>query len=226
MFYRKYPDYRQPFLFSNFPIYSFTNLPVSRATEEERRQLSELFDRIRGFGDREGRGVDFVRRYLDLSDGVGSETELYAYEELIRYGSDYWDYYDMVKLIRDTYRRELEFYRAMRDFLRKHPEARQKKLHISVVFLSFQSIDNDGFLRAEAIEELKKIFSDFSEMTALIREIDYPAVTQLYDQWIAFGELLNSDRSNAALKEIMPSRAMTRITSESGRMMANRNSNP
>jgi len=203
VFYRKYPDYRQPFLFSNFPIYSFTNLPVSRATEEERRQLSELFDRIRGFGDREGRGVDFVRRYLDLSDGVGSETELYAYEELIRYGSDYWDYYDMVKLIRDTYRRELEFYRAMRDFLRKHPEARQKKLHISVVFLSFQSIDNDGFLRAEAIEELKKIFSDFSEMTALIREIDYPAVTQLYDQWIAFGELLNSDRSNAALKEIM-----------------------
>ncbi|OQA75449.1 MAG: hypothetical protein BWY31_04686 [Lentisphaerae bacterium ADurb.Bin242] len=201
-FYRKYPDYRQPFLFSHFPIGSFYNLPVSRATEEERRQLSELFDRIRVYLLREIQEGDFTRKYLDLSDGVGSEKELFAYDELIRNSSSYERYYDMVKLIRDTYQRELEFYRALRDFLRKHPEARKKKLHISDIFLEFRT-DDDGFRRTEAIEELKKIFSDFSEMTALIREIDYPAATQLYDQWIAFGDLMKSDCSYEALKQIM-----------------------
>jgi len=201
-FFRKYPDYRQPSLFSDFPICSFYNLPVSRATEEERRQLSELFDRIRVYLLREIQEGDFIRTNLDLSDGVGSEKELFAYDELIRNSSHYEDYYDMVKLIRDTYRRELEFYRALRDFLRKHPEARKKKLHISDIFLGFRT-DDDGFRRPEAIEELKKIFSDFSEMTELVREIDYPAATQLYDQWISFGELLKSDCSYNALKQIM-----------------------
>ena len=46
-FFRKYPDFRRPFFSYSFPVHCFEILPVSGATEEERRELSTLFDRIR-----------------------------------------------------------------------------------------------------------------------------------------------------------------------------------
>lgn len=202
-FYKKYPDFRQPFFSHSFPVDSFNNLPVSRATEAEREELSALFDRIRVLRDREAREADFYRGKLDLSDGVGSAQELYVYREWIRCGNYYPSYYDTEKMVRETCRKELEFYRAMRDFLRKHPEARGKKLELSNSFLFFMGVDRDEFRRKETIAELKKIFSDFDEMTALVREIDYRPLTALYESWRAFGEFLNSDHSDAALKQSM-----------------------
>lgn len=202
-FYKKYPAYRQPFLSHSFPIGCLDNLPVSRATEEERAELSALFDRIRVFRDREDREADFYRGKFDLSDGIGSARELYVYREWLRCGNYYHWYYDTEKMVRENHRQELEFYRAMRDFLRKHPEERGKKLEISSTFLFFMGVDRDEFRRAETIAELKKIFANFDEMTALVREIDYRPLTVVYDGWLAFGEFLNSDRSDAALKQSM-----------------------
>ena len=202
-FYKKYPDYRQPFFSHSFPVDSFDNLPVSGATEAERAELSALFDRIRALRDREEREVDFYRGKLDLSDGIGSARELYVYREWIRCGNYYPWYYDTEKMVRETYRKELEFYRAMRDFLRKHPEERAKTLELSNSFLFFMGVDRDEFRRGETIAGMKKIFSNFDEMTALVREIDYRPLTALYESWRAFGEFLNSDRSDAALKQSM-----------------------
>jgi len=202
-FYKKYPDFRQPFFSHSFPVDSFNNLPVSRATEAEREELSALFDRIRVLRNREEREADFYRGKLDLSDGIGSAQELYVYREWIRCGNYYSSYYDTEKMVRETYRKELEFYRAMRDFLRKHPEERGKKLEISSTFLFFMGVDRDEFRREETIAGMKKIFADFGEMGELVREIDYRPLTVVYDGWLAFGEFLDSDRSDAALKQTM-----------------------
>ena len=202
-FYKKYPDFRQPFFSHSFPVDSFNNLPVSRATEAERAELSALFDRIRVLRDREEREADFYRGKLDLSDGIGSAQELYVYREWLRCGNYYNWYYDTEKMVRETYRKELAFYRAMRDFLRKHPEERAKKLELSSAFLFFMGVDRDEFRRKETVAGMKKIFSDFDEMTELVREIDYRPLTALYESWRAFGEFLNSDHSDAALKQSM-----------------------
>jgi len=200
-FFRKYPDFRRPFFSYSFPVHCFEILPVSGATEEERRELSTLFDRIRVLHDREQKESDFYRGKLDLSDGVGSERELSLYQLWIRDRCSYSWYYDTEKLVRDSYRCELEFYRAMRDFLQKHPEARRKKLFISNVFLQFEGVNRDRFRREETIAELKRIFSDFDEMSSLMREVDYRPVTLLLSGRLAVGELLRSGCSDAGLRE-------------------------
>ncbi len=202
-FYKKYPDYRRPFMSGSFPCDFFGNLPVSRATAEQRAELSALFDRIRVFRDRENLQTDFYRGKFDLSDGIGSVRELYVYSEWVGGGIRYHWYYDTKKMVSDGYRQQLELLRAMRDYFRKHPEERKKKIHISSAFLLFTGGRDDTYLRKETIAGLEAIFADFSEVTELVREIDYPSVTSAYCRWLVFGEFLRSDRSDAALKEIM-----------------------
>ncbi|MDD2478363.1 MAG: hypothetical protein PHS31_00560 [Victivallaceae bacterium] len=203
-FYKKYPAYShsgEP-IFANVrksSIISLSFMPVERASDFERAELSRIFTELRKLHDHERRQADFYRE-LDLSNGINSVRELSIYRAWISDGLRFFWYYDTAEMMSNTYRQGLEFYRAMRDFLDKHPEARRQKLEIFNLMPYDLHEDRDRWHYTETVAEFKKIFTDFDEITRLVKEIDYEPLTVRYYNWIAVGEFINSDHSEKALK--------------------------